>query len=379
MNLYKASQQWANRPDDERFANLHEMKQSCDYYRNSSVEGNVAYADLRATAVDGEVMLSGTARTAHLTNWAFGQLATVAGAPAGYLRRLPAELAAENLNQTLAKVEGTGRLLAHQNAGDLTLRCLTGANYARIWNGEIVERLIGLQDDGWRVPPARPARIGQAGTREATIADCLTAGDFGLSVQLGDLIAPAGLYASDHDMFVFMVNETRRIEDGSKGGLSRGFFVSNSEVGGGSLKRTSFLYRHCCGNHIVWGASNVVETKIIHRGNAGDKFNNEFLVELRKYADDSASDDEARIVDAKRTVIAANKEDVIDALFGKKILPRKDLIAAYDYAEQEETTVAPNTVWGMVQGVTRLSQDTQFADERAATDKAAGKILELVF
>ena len=45
------------------------------------------------------------------------------------------------------------------------------------------------------------------------------------------MIAPAGIYASDHDMFAFLVNEEYRIDDGSDGGLARGFFVQNSEVG----------------------------------------------------------------------------------------------------------------------------------------------------
>jgi hypothetical protein len=153
----------------------------------------------------------------------------------------------------------------------------------------------------------------------------------------------------------------------------------NSEVGGGACKVLSFFYRWTCGNHIVWHASNVVETKIVHRGKANQRFDSEFLVELRKYADASASEDEAKIVAAKRHVIAASKDDVIDALFGAKVLSRANLALAYDYAEQEETTVAPNTAWGMVQGVTRLSQDCQFADGRAAIDKAAGKIMEMAF
>jgi hypothetical protein len=378
MNLYKASNQWATRPDDERFSSLTEMLQSCQYYRHSAVSGTVAYADLTAVAVDGEVKVSGANHNARLTNWAFGQLATIAKAPAGYLRKLPAQLACDNLNHTLPNTDGTGKLLMHQN-GDLMLRCITSEDYTRIWNTDVIERLIDLQGEGWRVPPARPARDGQRGTRPATEADVLNATGFGLSVNLGDMIAPAGLYGSDHDMFVFMVNEARRIEDGSEGGLSRGFFVSNSEVGGGALNLLAFYYRHVCGNHIVWDASNLTRTKIIHRGKANEKFDGEFLVELQKYADDSASEDELRIVSAQRKVIAADKDSVIDALFGKRILPKKSLIAAFDYAEQEETTVAPNTVWGFVQGITRLSQDSLYADERATMDRAAGKVLELAF
>lgn len=378
MNLYKASNQWATRPDDERFSSLQEMHDSCRYYREAAVTGTVDYSKMQAVASNGEVTIRGENHAARLTNWAFGQLAVKAGAPAGYLRNLPAQLACDNLNCALPKCEGTGKLLMHKN-GDLMLRCVTSDDYVRVWNSDVIERLMGLQGQGWKVPPARPARDGQKGTRFATEADVLNASDFGLSVKIGDAIAPAGLYASDHDMFAFMVNESRRIEDGSEGGLSRGFFVTNSEVGGGALKLLSFYYRHVCGNHIVWDASNLTEMKLVHRGKINERFNSEFLVELKKYADDSASEDELRIVSAKRTVIGADKESVIDALFGKKVLSRTSLDAAFDYAEQEETTCAPNTVWGMVQGITRLSQDTEFADDRAAIDKAAGRVLSMAF
>jgi len=351
------------------------MLRSCEYYRNSAVTGSVELGQLRAVNDNGEVKITGVNQSARLTHWAFGQVARIAGAPAGYLRGLPAPLAVENLNHGLPKSEGTGKLLLHKN-GDMIARCITSDNYTRIWNTDVIKRLMDLEADGWQVPPARPAREDQRGSRPATEADVLHGNRFGLSVNVGDMIAPAGLYASDHDMFAFMVNESRRIDDGSDGGLSRGFFVGNSEVGGGSLFAITFYYRHVCGNHIVWGASNVCEARLVHRGNADARFRSEFLVELRKYADDAASEDEARIKAAKTRVIAADKDSVIDTLFGKRIASRKDLVAAWDYAEQDDAAT-PNTVWGMVQGITRLSQDRPFADERVELDRAAGKILTL--
>jgi len=60
------------------------------------------------------------------------------------------------------------------------------------------------------------------------------------------MISPAGIYASDHDMFSFLVNEEYRIDDGSDGGLARGFFVQNSEVGAenAQLARAATLNHH---------------------------------------------------------------------------------------------------------------------------------------
>jgi hypothetical protein len=72
---------------------------------------------------------------------AFGQLATLAGAPAGYLRTLPTPLAADALNYGLQynrDVEDVGLLLT---AGDSkTLRAATGPRYGRIWNDEVAAR-----------------------------------------------------------------------------------------------------------------------------------------------------------------------------------------------------------------------------------------------
>jgi hypothetical protein len=178
-------------------------------------------------------------------------------------------------------------------------------------------------------------------------------------------------------MFAFMINEDKRIDDGSDGGLSRGFFVENSEVGASALNLTMFYYRHVCGNHIVWGASKVTKVRIVHRGRAIDRFSDDFMREMAKFADSSTAEDEAKILRAREKELGDSREAVVDMLYGLKLLPRKDLLAAYDVAEREEDTVSPRSVWGMVQGITRLSQDTPFADQRAAMDRAAGKVLAL--
>jgi hypothetical protein len=39
----------------------------------------------------------------------------------------------------------------------------------------------------------------------------------------------------------------------------------------------------------------------------------------------------------------------------------------------------PNTVWGMVQGVTRYSQSLPHADKRTELDRAAGKLMQIEF
>lgn len=384
MNLFKASNQWATRPADERFWTVTELHQACRGYRAQAQTAAVPYRTLRARAQGPDVLLVGqTNRPAHLTHWAFGQLAQRAGAPASYLRTLPAPLAAECVNTGLtAREDGdTAHLLLHPNGG-LLCRAMVSEDYTRIWNSDITARLLKLEEQGWRVPPARPSTNGGP-TRPATQQDVLRArGNGGLSVNVGDLIAPAGLYASDHDLFAFLVREDRLINGGDGDILSRGFFIWNSEVGASSLGIMSFLYDYVCGNHIVWGARGVKELRITHRGDADERAFRELRGKLVEYADASVSEDEARITRAKQFSLGKDKAAVLDAVFGLRIpaLSRVRIGEAFDLAEQHENAHgASTTAWGLASGLTRLSQTLPYADDRVTLDRAAGRVLEVAF
>lgn len=390
-HLLDASNQWASRPADERFASLQEMHDVCRNYRASAAESTVRFDGLRVTvhqpdeSKPADLRLTGASGDgAAFTNWSFGQLARRAGAPPDYLGKLPAPLAAECLNTGLRTIGHDGgavdsRALFHRN-GALVVRAFTSDRYSRIWNADITSRLLDLQADGWQVPPARPAIDGQPGARVATAEDCLRlSGNSGLSIKPGDMIAPAGLYASAHDCFVFMVNESARIDDGSAGGLGRGFFVSNSEVGAASFRLLEFYYRYVCGNHIVWDASNVREFKLRHVGSAAEVFDGRMVAELRRYADQSTGDALGKIAAAKRFTFGESKDKVLDFLFQKGILPRRTLDAAYTACEQTEPDLNPRSAWGMMQGITHISQREPFADKRAAIDAAAGRVAQFAF
>lgn len=388
QNLHAASRQWADRPDDERFSSLEDMLAATKHFHDQASEAVIPFDTLRVEAADDEVQLLGrTGKPAKFSHYAFTQFAQHAHAPADYLRTLPATLACQNLNHGLKAHAGDkfdARLLFHQNGG-LLLRAVSSELYQRIWNYELVERLIPMQEKGWRVPPARPARAGQAGTRQATEDDVLQVrdGGGGLSINVGDLIAPAGLYASDRDMFVFMINEENRINDGTSAGLSRGFFMESTEVQvGKAWKMTMFLLRHACGNHICWCTQNVMELTVKHIGHGRDRAFHNLVIEAKKYAESSAQDEERKVIAAKRFTIGGTKDEVIDKLFSMRIqaLGRRKLEAAYDLAEENvDTDGAPSSAWGMAQGITRLSQESPHMSERTALDRAAGKVMQIAF
>lgn len=355
MELRRASNEWSKRPADQRFKSLEELHEFCEASRATAKVATLPLSGMRVEADDGDIKLLGKANIpATFTNWAFGQLCQKLQAPAGYLRQLPATLAAQNINHGLAKVNDSepSKLYFHNGTTPLRLHAITSEKYTRIFDNDITRRLLDLsRETNWQ-----PAPAAFDGSR--------------------------GLYASDHDLFAFMVDNTRRIfEKDPNGGLSRGFFMWNSEVGAASFGIMSFLYEYVCGNHIVWGASGVQELRIRHVGNADDRAFSELRGELRRYSDSSATELEEKITHAKTVELGKDKNAVLDALFGKIAgLSKRDAADSFDLAEQHISWYgAPTTVWGMVNGITHLAKDLPHADERVKLERAAGKVMEIAF
>lgn len=185
------------------------------------------------------------------------------------------------------------------------------------------------------------------------------------------------LYASDHDLWCFLRMKDKPIQEaGSDKPIYKGLIIGNSEVGNSSLFGMKFNYREMCGNHIIWGAEGVTEFRIKYVGDARGRFKT-YQAAIREYANESVSDIEAKIKSSKETLIGATKDEVLDAVFGKRNLglTRKLLSAGYD-ACIEEQDGSPRTTWGLVQGLTRHSQTIPYADQRTAIDKGAAKLLE---
>ena len=392
-NLMNANREWARRPQDERFWTIQEMAAACAEHKRNSREVRADMSQVQVVSQDGDLVAvgAGLERPAKFTNYSFGQLCGLAGAPAGYLQGLDSDLAAQCLNAGLkrraedVRTQGSNLLVRNAGAGNQSVGAFLSSGYSRIWNADVVGRLGVLEDQGWRVPPARPVDGQQLDprARRATEADVLTnnKGGGGLSINVGDWIAPAGLYASDRDCFAFMVNEGIRIDAGGGEGLNRGFFMWNSEVGDRSFGLMTFLYDATCGNHICWVCSNVQEIRIVHRGRANTRWLGDLQRSLISYAGQSAEKDRRIIVAAMNTQIGDNRDRVIEKLFEKRIAAKKTLEAAYNWSIREAVlrghSFNPTSVWGMVCGLTRVSQECGWADERVKLDMAAGKLMAM--
>lgn len=358
--LTRASTEWSRRPPDERYSSLADLHVAACRDKTMAREAGSDVRKMRAVAAgaNGVRLIGSAGSSAEFTHWSFGQLAGKAKAPAAYLRTLPAPLVADCLNHGLDAVrdaDAEARLLINvDEAGALKLRAFTSDRYARIWNRDITERLLELEAIG----PWQPAPAAFDGSR--------------------------GLYLGDRDMFAFMVDNSRRIFE-SRGvgeGLSRGFFVWNSEVGATTFGIQTFLYEYVCGNHRVWGVSDVKEIRLRHVGGANAKAFEKLAIDLKLYADASAKDDEAKIETAMACELGKDKDEVLDRIFNLRVgdLSLRMIGQAYDLAEQRvEWYGNPRSVWGITGALTEIARDLPNANDRAALERATAKVTEIAF
>jgi hypothetical protein len=338
-------------------------------------------------------------RVTHPTSWAFRQLCTKLGCNAGFLQTCDAEDVASIMNKRIQRLPDRlsdqkaqqVRLLEHVN-GHRELLAVTSPDFGAVWNHDVIKfvkdsPLLG----GWVTPPARPVGNPTPGiARKATKADITNRGvtTSGLQVKVGDWIEPAGLYLSTEDMFILRVNEDRRLDDGSEGGLARGIMIGNSEVGKSRIWGLMFEYREICGNHIVWDAQNVISFRVKHIGRGA---HNKAFSRLEKMliaaSNSSGRLDEERINRAKNEILCDVKltsptekaEQVAKYLYGKGYLgltykaSQRAVALAEEYCPDEKCD--PFSVWGVVQGITRLSQQEKNFDKRLLLDAAGGKLL----
>jgi hypothetical protein len=361
-NLYTASNQWASRPDDERFKSLGALLNYAKLKRERARQKDMLFDQFGVDADGDNVVMTKGSQRINFTNWSFLQFCSRLKAPPKFLAELPADLAVDVLRFRLQERkddedERYSKVLFDYDDG-YTVRAFNGSRYTRVWDYQIVNALTELTTKGWDIPPAYdPSNFGGKKTK-----------------------GHSGLYCGDRDCFVFMVNDSNRIEDGSDQGLARGFFVSNSEVGAAAWGITTFLYKYICGNHIVWGAEDVKHIKVRHVGDADQKVMSSLATQLGLYAEQSPKTLEAAIKKAKEFDLAESAEEVEDLIFSLRILPRKVVRAAIEEATEYEDvfSASPWSAWGLSQGVTRVSQREEFADSRVRVDQATEKILRLV-
>lgn len=352
-NLYDAHKQWIERPPDERFADIQSLY---DYTRNrrmgSSEESrNLSHIHLTVTP-DSGVAMNGDTPPAYLTNWAFGQLATTVGAPARYLRSLPPEIVKDCLAHGLqssserCKVMLRSQSLGNGSGEQFLAAAFTGPTYGRIWDSDVVENLMqAIEGTGWHVPPAHPSYSG----------------------------THSGLYASDRDMFAFFVNDENPVEVGNAK-LGRGFFIWNSETGAATFGLTTFLYNYVCGNHIVWGADQIQELRIVHRHRAPDRFYNDAIPVLNRFVENrSLTESVSTRISGAMAKRIGESFDEVSMWFSHKPFTKQEITEAFGAGQLAGED--PTTLWGMIQGFTACAKWKTHANAKVDLERRAGLLL----
>ena len=377
------SSQWFNRPDDQKFLTLDDMlaHKKVDSQRMTSrvvdTHKMKIIGDLDDTNPSrGNVFVEYTddRNQEHYntpTNWSFGQLSQLAGAPAGYLRDLPAPIAADciqwglkyNRSRDLIKVYG------HQTNGG-ELRAATGPDYGRIFDWEILEPIKNLIDESggrWKVPGM------MTGSRNG-----LAVYDPEVPVSLDTTT----LYASDRDVFVFLVDDRNPIEVGKLANgepdlMFRGFYAWNSETGSKTAGIAAMYLRGVCMNRNLWGVENFHEIKIRHTKFAPDRFAMEARPALQSFANGSTHSFVEGVQAAKDARIAKTDEDRLDFLTKRAGLSGRMARAANARHLTEEGRPV-ETVWDAAQAITAIARDVPHQDARIEVERKAGALLDKV-
>jgi hypothetical protein len=358
VTAYTAHREWASRPPDERFASVHALFEAARARRQRIEERTIVTGEFRTEAVDDDLALrESSGRTAALTHWSFGQLATIASAPPNYLRSLPAAIASNAINYGLQRIDRDQHQLFVEETAPWTVHAITSPRYARVHHDELAGRVLGLMalHPAWHLP---------LGYKD---------GEFGAEK------VPSGAYLGDRDMFLFLVDGNRDLDDPtdrSHAGLFRGIILRNSDVGAAALTLDLFLFRLVCGNHIIWGFQHVAGFRRRHVGASIQDEWTTSLEDVRKALDADTARDRAMILRSTTQELGPTREAVLDAVVQRHDLSQKHAQEAYTLAEQYETN--PRSVWGYVQGLTRLSQRTPWQDGRFALDRAASRLLTTV-
>lgn len=367
----RVSSEWFSRPDDEKYLSLTSLY---DAVRGRADQATTRIVESRAIRVEAKsdnperlmLMAPGDDRPLAPTNWSFGQVASLVGAPASYLRQLPAALAGINLQHGLMTHRGEQVKLLQTDNGRTELRAATGSEYGRIFDWELVQAVMAFAGDGvgdtrWKVP----------GT--------IQWGSMTYNPHVDITRETTTLYASDRDIFLFLVDDTHPIEagklpNGDPDLYFRGFYAWNSEVGSKTLGIATFYLRGVCANRCLWGVENFEEVNIRHSKFAAARFAHQAAPALEHFANSSPSHFISGIKAARERIVARKEED------------REPFLRRRGFSKAETTKIIqtvlaeegrpPESIYDFVQGITALARTKPHQDSRLELETKARKLLE---
>ena len=366
----RVSSEWFSRPDDERFLSLGALHAAVRARAERATARTVETKALRVEASrdDAErlsLIVPGQDAPVAPTHWSYGQLCSLVGAPASYMRQLPAPLAGINLQHGLLSHRAELVKTLEADDGRIELRAFTGPDYDRIWDHELVEAVMRIAGDGtgdtrWKVPGLLDWSTMTHNPFVEVTKDTTT------------------LYASDRDVFLFLVDDAHPIEagrlpNGDPDLYFRGFYCWNSEVGSKTLGMASFYLRAVCMNRNIWGAEGLEEISIRHSKFAGHRFAHQAAPALERFATSSPAPFMAGIR-AAREAIVARKDDDRESFLRKRGFSRPETEKIIATVLEEEGR-PPESIFDFVQGITALARDKPHQDARLELEGKAARLL----
>ena len=367
----RVSSEWFSRPDDERYLSLTDLydavRRRADRAQARTVESRAVKVEAaRDNAERLALLVPGCDEAVAPTHWSFGQLCGLVGAPSSYMRQLPAPLAGINLQHGLLSHRAELLKTLETDDGRVELRAVTGPDYGRIWDHELVAAVIDIAGNGtgdtmWKVPGVLDWATMTHNPFVDITEDTTT------------------LYASDRDVFLFLVDDTHPIEagrlaDGSPDWYFRGFYCWNSEVGSKTLGIASFYLRAVCMNRNLWGVENFEEITIRHSKFAAQRFAHEAAPALTSFANSSPAPFIAGIKAARERIVARSDEDR-ESFLRKRGFSKSETAKIIETVLSEEHR-KPESIFDFVQGITALARSKTHQDTRLELEGKARKLLE---
>lgn len=363
--------QWYSRPDDQRFTSLAALEDHVVDLAEASRSTVIDTRDIQIVAPDADRLLMRMPDTDELAapnHWSFGQIAGLVGAPVGYLRKLPAQIAGINLQYGLTNHREEAVKAYIRKDGSHELRAATGPDYGRIYDREVVAAVRkiagnGTGDTPWKIPGVLDWRTMKYDPMAQVTKQSTT------------------LFASDRDVFLFLVDDTHPIEvgklpNGDPDLMFRGFYAWNSEVGSKTAGLATFYMRAICCNRIMWGVEQFQELKIRHSKSAPLRFAQEAAPALLAYSNQATGNLLAGINAARETIVAKTDEDRAEFL-GKRGFSQAQASKIIKSVMEEEGKPA-ESIWDFVQGITAVARTLGHQDARIDMERQAGKLLDKV-
>ncbi len=369
--ISRVSSEWFSRPDDERYLSLSSLYDAVRARADRATARTVETRNLRVEASrdDAERMsliVPGRDEPVAPTHWSFGQMCSLVGAPAGYLRQLPAPLAGINMQHGLLSHRAEMIKTLEVEDGRVELRAVTGPDYGRIWDHELISAVMRIAGDGtgdtrWKVPGLLDWSSMTHNPDVEVTKDTTT------------------LYASDRDVFLFLVDDTNPIEagclpNGDPDLYFRGFYCWNSEVGSKTLGIASFYLRAVCMNRNLWGVEGFEEIGIRHSKFAAQRFAHEAAPALTSFARSSPAPFIAGVKAARERIVARKDEDR-EAFLRKHGFSKAETAKVITTVLNEEGR-PPESVFDFVQGITAVARSKPHQDTRLELEGKAKILLE---